>query len=443
MLPGGSGWTVLGASASFVSPHATINNAIIINANSGRLTLASLLRTVTLHLKILTTEVTISTGEGQYQEMMRARPGRSVIEEMAADLGIDGIGISDSHPLELAREGFRTAIDRGFIPQATAPKPETLKRLTTPTSHLKGAKSIVSAYESYDGSHPDVADPAHGVIAGYTRSNYYEDLRRRLQRLGTLLEKAFAARSKAFSNYVTLAEKPIAQRAGLGFYGKHGVIITPGHGSFVVLGELITDLEVEPDEPLDTTCGACRLCVDTCPTGAVALPHFVDKIRCIQYLSERRGIIPMEIRRLWKNRLYGCTTCQDVCPHNADIKPVARTVEHGFVGASLPLADVITMDEKRFLHMFAANQIGRREPNAIRRNAIVAAGSIRSEALLPAIVETVRDPDPMIRQHGLWAFARIKGTAARPMLERALEAETDAVVRTEIKTLLDGMAGFA
>jgi epoxyqueuosine reductase len=208
-----------------------------------------------LHLKIIPIDVIIDTGEGQYQQMTPAQSANAIIKEMAAESGIDGIGITDSSPLNVARGDFETAIRGGLIPAENAPHSKTLYRLTTPASHLRSARSIVSAYESYDGGPPDTEDLTSGVIAPYARSNYYEDLRLRLERVAALMEKTFKARSKVFSCYVTLAEKPIARRAGLGFYGKHGVIITPGHGSLVVLGEIITDLELEPDEALDTTCG--------------------------------------------------------------------------------------------------------------------------------------------------------------------------------------------
>jgi epoxyqueuosine reductase len=184
-----------------------------------------------------------------------------------------------------------------------------------------------------------------------------------------------------------------------------------------------------------------RLWIRPVVTGAIVRPGFVDRIRCIQHLSERRGIIPPEIREVWRTRLYGCSTCQEVCPHNAGLAPVARAVKHGFVGRSLPLGDIVRMDEATFKATFAGNQIGMRERNAIRRNAIVAAGSVRARTLLPEITDAAGDPDPMIRQHSLWAAARIEGPAARSRLEVALRAEKETSVITEIKTLLDGTGG--
>ncbi len=367
----------------------------------------------------------------------------SGIRQAAREAGIDAIGICDSSPLDDTRRAYDLAIERGYIPAETAPRKPTLIRLTTPGRHLKGARSVVSACQSYYTGKTDGSDPTSGIIAPYTRCNYYEDLRLRLEQVASFMRQTLGCRTKVFSCYVTLAEKPLAYKAGLGFYGKNGVIISPDFGSFVVLGEVVTDLEIEPDAPLADTCGKCTLCMEACPTGAISEPYFVDRNRCIQNLSATRTIIPPEIREIWRNRLYGCTTCQDACPYNGSLTPVGHSVNQGVIGPSLPLAGVMSMDETTFRATFANNQIGRRERNVIRRNAVIAAGSSRSEALLPALTMCTGDPDPMIRQHSMWAVFKIKGRSAGPMLARALKREDDPQVIAELKTLLDGGAEVA
>jgi epoxyqueuosine reductase len=365
------------------------------------------------------------------------------IKERAAELGIDGIGVCDSGVLAGTRKEFGIAINRGLIPQSQAPSSRTLVRLTTPATHLRGARAVISAYESYYTGEPGCSDPAEGVIAHYTRANYYHDLKLRLRRLSDFMRKDFGCRTKVFSCYVTLAEKPLARKAGLGFYGKNGVIVTERHGSFVVLGEIITDLELEPDPMLDMTCGSCRLCMDACPTGAIPAPYMVNRNLCIQYLSERRCIIPLKTRDAWRNRLYGCTTCQDVCPHNRNLPATSRSVSYGRVGASLPLRDVLLMDERQFQSRFAENQIGMREPNAIRRNAVIAAGNSQSPRFLSLLTTLATEPDYVIRQHSLWAIWRIRGPASRSLLESVLRTEKVPAITDEIKTLLDGFGCVA
>jgi len=388
-------------------------------------------------------EVTIDYGRGQDREMAQASAAKSAISDEAKRLGIDGVGTSDASPLEHVRRSLEAAISRGYVPPEIVPSPATILKLATPTRHLKSARSVISAYQAYYTGEAPSDDPLVGTIARYTIANHYEDLRLRLSRLADFMKQALGARTKVMCCYVSLAEKPLAERAGLGFYGKHGVIVTPGHGSFVVLGEILTDLELQPDAKLDQTCGACTRCLEACPVGALTTPYFVDRTLCIQAHCGRRTTIPPPVRAAWGNRFYGCTTCQDVCPYNAHLKPTSRRVEHGRVGNQVRLEEVLLISQPEFEQRFQQNQIGMRERNTIRRNAIVAAGNSRSETLIDALTICARDADPMIRQHALWAIWRIRGEAAGPALARALEVETDPSVAHEINTLLDGIAGVA
>jgi epoxyqueuosine reductase len=375
--------------------------------------------------------------------MAQASAAKGAISDEAKRLDIDGVRVSDASPLEHVRRSMEAALSRGFVPPEIVPSPAAILKMTTPKHHLKSARSVISAYQAYYTGEAPSEDPLVGSVARYTIANHYEDLRRRLCRLAGFLTQAFGAKTKVMCCYVSLAEKPLAERAGLGFYGKHGVIITPEHGSFVVLGEVLTDLELEPDSRLDRTCGACVRCLEACPVGALTTAYLVDRTLCIQAHCGRRTTIPPAVRAAWGNRFYGCTTCQDVCPHNAHLKPASRTVEHGRVGGMVRLEDVLLISQAEFEQRFRDNQIGMRERNTIRRNAIVAAGNSRSEALIDALTMCAGDGDPMIRQHALWAIWRIRGEAAGPALSKALEGETDPSVAQEIKTLLDGITGMA
>ena len=375
--------------------------------------------------------------------MNRSATAKRIIREYAWDLGIDGIGSCDAEPLVEAREAFESAIRQGLIPEASVPRPKTIVRLTTPRKHLAGARSVISAFEYYHKNGGPESDPSMGKVAAYTSANHYLDLKIKLETLAGFMAKEFGCRTKVFSCYVTLAEKPLALKAGMGFYGKHGVIITPEYGSYVVLGELLTDLDLEPDPPSRLQCGDCTLCMDACPTGAITAPYMLDRGRCIQYISERRGVVPPEVRDVWGNRLYGCSTCQDVCPFNARLTPTPREVVFGRVGGAIPIGEVLAMDDPGFRSRFSNNQIGMREPAAIKRNAIIAAGNSRLDSFVPALNRLTRDPDPMVRQHSLWALAKIRGPEVRGLLERAIRSEANPHVQSEIKSLLDGVIRFA
>ncbi len=370
-----------------------------------------------------------------------AKPSKRLLKDLAADLDIDALGISNATDLSEASDRIwkLKQIDPKL---ASALKGFRSPRYFLPYRHLNSTRSIISACQCHLSGEDETNDPTKGVIASYTRSNHYEDLRRKLLKLADFLRKEYGARTKVFSCYVSLAEKPLAEKAGIGSYGKNGIIFTPTFGSLVVLGEILTDAEFEPDTPLEWDCGVCRVCIDTCPTGAIVRPYVVDRTKCLQYLSERSCTIPLEVREVWGNRLYGCTTCQDVCPRNSRIRHVTRKVEIGNVGATIPLEEVIVMDEEKFAARFANNQIGMRECNAIRKNAIIAAGNSRSDTLLPPLLETLNDPDPIIRRHTYWAVAKINPARAKSLLEKALVKENDASVQLELKTILDGLSSL-
>ncbi len=362
---------------------------------------------------------------------------RDFVIKAAREIGIDKIGICSADPFEDYRERI-APIDAANGENKRRNRAPAVSRFANPRSHLRNARTIISACHCYHDGYKE-KDPLRGEIAPYTRANNYEALRQKLLTLAGLLKTKYGARSKVFSCYVSLCEKPIAVRAGIGYYGKNGIVITEEFGSYVVLGEILTDIEIEPyDSPIDKNCGNCDLCIKACPTGAIVAPYIVARNKCLQYLSERPCIIPHKIRLLWGNRLYGCTTCQDVCPRNRNVPIVGSRVKIGFVGASFPLEQIISMDEPTYQSIFANNQIGMRERNAIRRNAIIAAGNARSEALLPVLIDVTRDEDSLIRLHAYWAIAMIEGNKARSLLQSLLEREQNDLAKDEIKTLLDG-----
>lgn len=368
-------------------------------------------------------------------------PGRAKarIIELMEDAGIHGVGFTHAGPLTETRSHFDRAIGEGYIPPESEPGEKTLQRLVAPAARLKTARSVITAYLSYHTGERQPDGPGLGIIAPYTRANYYEELESRLRHVAHAMEEELGAAYRTSSNYVSLAEKPLAARSGLGFYGKHGIIITPRHGSFVVLGEIVTDLELEPDPPLDLNCGECIACMKACPTGAIKEPGFVDRKVCIQYIGERPGTVPQGIRRVWGNRLYGCSTCQDVCPFNRDIPAAAPDAQCGRIGSALPLEEMIEIREDAFARRFVKNQVGMRERNALRRNAIIAAAHSGLETLVPPLEACLRDPDPMIRRHAVWALARLKGSSARQTLERLVRHEWEPGVRAEALTALDGL----
>ncbi|MBI5882084.1 MAG: tRNA epoxyqueuosine(34) reductase QueG [Elusimicrobia bacterium] len=350
------------------------------------------------------------------------------VREAAAECGIDIVGFAPASPLDRQTRDLAAFCD--------------------PASVLASAASVVCAAQCYLKDEPDdLSRPGepHGLIAPYTRRNHYKDLRERLKKLAVLLaDKAEAKPKSKCSSCGPLAEKPLARGSGVGWYGKHGIIITEGFGSWVVLGEMVTELEFEPDPEIPGGCGDCDACVRACPTGAITSPGCLDRSKCFQHLTNSASPMPRDWRKLWGRRLYGCATCQEVCPKNAGVKPSGRTVETGVVGPSIPLLPLLTMTEAEYRTRYSGNQIAARwvRFDAIRRNACLSLGNSQDPAAIPALTDALRcDPSALIRGHAAWALGKIGGARSKSALEKQRPAEIDAQAAGEISSALEAPDG--
>ena len=337
-----------------------------------------------------------------------------------------------------------------------------------PRRLLERARSIVCVALSY--AHPDPAD-AHdasdaqnlrGQIARYARGeDYHLVLKRRLQELAARITARFGDSARApESAYrvcvdsAPLLERALASRAGLGFIGKNTLLITPGIGSYTVLGELLIDLDLDASaaqaKPMATRCGSCRLCIDVCPTGALISEYRIDARRCISYLTiENSGAIPRELRRAIGTWIFGCDLCQEICPWNAgtmlrggqgadpDLRPRPQHARPEL----LWLLQLGAAQFRRFVKRTALRRIGRSQ---LLRNVAVALGNVGTRAELPALQSALEREPPLVRQHLAWAIGEIglrEESAHEPamaMLRAALRQEADEAVRGEIaQTLTD------
>lgn len=326
------------------------------------------------------------------------------IKDHARLLGIDDLRITTAEPFHEAIDHLRKQEAAGFFNSNRHYLASTYDVRTI----LPNAQSIIVACEFYlTDEREDLSasgDP-HGRIARYTWRNYYRDLRTRLKELARAVSSSPYA---VFSNG-PVAEKPLAQRSGLGFYGKHSILLHPEYGSWIVLGEIITDIALEPSQPLPLDCNNCRQCMDACPTQAIKKPYVIDRTRCIDELKNWCGRIPEDIMAVWGNRLYGCTACQDACPLNQRVKPRPPHTETGLVGSSIPLFEILTMDENDYRKRFADNQISARwiHFKAIQRNALLALAHSNDATALPFIDRFRRSSDDMLRDAAQWAYSHL------------------------------------
>lgn len=364
----------------------------------------------------------------------------SELKDFAERIGLDIVRVTSAEPFSEAANRIKAQIRRGFRPEWRIEEVDTY---CNPKSFLPDAKSVVVAAECYLTSEPvDLSKPGepHGTIARYTWRNYYYDVKVKLKKVAEFLKKRIGAgfRYRCYSNG-PLAEKPAAERAGVGWYGKHGIIVTKQYGSWIVLGELITNIELKEDEALDESCGNCEACINACPTNAIVEPYILDVPKCLQYMTHHQMVMPNHVREAWGKRLYGCTTCQEVCPINKKVKPKNRKPSYGYVGPSLPLKSVLQMNEKEYRRRFRENQIGHWWVSfgAIQRNAVVALGNIGDSTAIPILAQKLeKSRSTIIKRHAAWAMGKIGGQEAKITLEKALKRELNPQIRKEIKDAL-------
>ena len=276
-----------------------------------------------------------------------------------------------------------------------------------------------------------------GRIAAYALGrDYHEVLLERMEPLLAMLrEQGHVA--KTYVDHGWMLDRAAAARAGLGWLGKNTNLLIPGVGSSVLLAEIVTSAELERDEPLKKTCGSCDACMRVCPTGALIEPGVLDNRRCISFWTiEHRGVIPLDIRLLIGDWIFGCDLCQEICPVNVSPRaaaPDAQALEAfgPTIEARPRLEELLALDEQRFRARFRSSAVWRTRRSGLLRNACIALGNIADRGSVSALAGALDDQEPLVRGHAAWALGRLGGAAARTHLERALRREVDAWVREE------------
>jgi epoxyqueuosine reductase len=284
-----------------------------------------------------------------------------------------------------------------------------------PQEILPGANSVIMLATSYylpDSDNP-ICNESSGVIARYARfKDYHDVLANRLKQLAGFVTHlgGEGARSLWYVDTGPMLERDFAQRAGLGFIGKHTNLISRSFGNWIFLSEIITTLELEPDAPEKNHCGSCARCISACPTNAITAPFQLDARRCISYLTiELKGPIPVELRPLIGNRIYGCDDCLAVCPWNRFAREGSIMREHARKDLDAAhLVDLLALDDAGFKKLFAGTPILRTKRKGLLRNVCVALGNVADEAALPALEKAIGDVEPLISEHARWAIEQIK-----------------------------------
>jgi epoxyqueuosine reductase len=334
------------------------------------------------------------------------------LRQLAEELGLDAVGAAPATPYEETERHIRERRARGLFADMrfTMSRPE---ESCHPETLLPGARTVVSAALCYYAPEPERPD-GHGRLPRYTWFDGYAELREKLDELGRRL-----CRLEAGGSYRVLVDanqhvdREAAARSGVGFYGKNTLLITRRHGSWVVLGTLVTDLELEPTPPLDLDCGACRLCIDACPTGALDEPGVLDSTRCLSYWTQAPAAIPESYRAGLDAQVYGCDICQDVCPWNRGIeKRRDGALPRAAVEPHVSLVDWLRADPGELRRRYARLYVPRDDGRWLRRNALVAAGNVGRERERAAVEPYLEDGDELLREHASWALARMEARGA-------------------------------
>jgi len=374
---------------------------------------------------------------------------KSRIVAQAKQLGFDLVGVASAQPFVKEERIFKERRDAGFFERWHYGDP-IIEANCRPQLALPNARSIVCTATSYYAdvkTHDPTASGLAGAVSSYAWGlDYHKVIGRRLRALADFIEREFAG-SLCLSCIDTgpMVDRAAAVRAGIAWFGKNGNVLTKRFGSYVFLAELLTTLELEPDEPLQTNCGSCTECIAQCPTGAIGPEGAVDGRRCLSDLTQMKGPIPLEYRRALGNRLWGCDDCQTCCPVNgrqaAASHPEFSPLAH--IGTAMDLPSVLLMTTAQFRRRFGPTAMAWRGKAVLQRNAAVALGNSRDRRAVAPLVQALHDRKPLVRGHAAWALGELGGDRAKGALEDLLLGERVAWVRDEAEDALHRLAGQA
>jgi epoxyqueuosine reductase len=324
------------------------------------------------------------------------------IKARAQELGFDLCGITSAAASEHA-DYFGEWIADGQQGEMgwLAREPE---RRSDPRRVLDDARSIIFLGMNYYQSSP----PLRGRVARYALGeDYHLIFAEKLSVFVEELKKNYGHQHRFYADTGPVLEKPLAQRAGIGWQGKSTMLINRHYGPWLLLGEILTTLELEPDAPAQDHCGSCTRCIDVCPTRAITAPYQLDARLCIAYLTiELKGSIPVELRPLIGNRIFGCDECLDVCPWNRFARQASETRFHA--AQNWDLHELLQLTDAEFKGRFETSPISRVKRRGLARNICVALGNIGTEDDLPALQRALEDGEPLVREHAQWAIEQIE-----------------------------------
>lgn len=325
------------------------------------------------------------------------------LRELAGELGLDAVGAAAAKPYANVERTIAARKARGLLADLrfTIVRPEVSCH---PELLVPGARSVVAAALAYYAPGPEPQD-GEGRLSRHAWRDIYAELRAKLEALAG----AIGGTARVLVDSSNHVDAEAAARAGVGFYGKNTLVIVPRLGSWVALGAVITDAEIEPAPALERGCGSCRLCLEACPTGALVEPGVLDAGRCLSYWTQAAAPTPEPFRRAMADRVYGCDACQEVCPWNRGPEKRAAAVAPESGEPAVSLADWLSADASDLLERYRRLYVPRRDVRWLRRNALVACAAAGTAEHVPPLERFAAGSDALLADHAAWALRQLRG----------------------------------
>ena len=371
-------------------------------------------------------------------------PLEQLVKDYALEVGFDLAGIAAAAPFNDHKRVTLQRLSDGLMEGLPWFNEARVERGTDLQRLLPGARSVISVALSYHLPANGTPQTLEGRVARYAwGDDYHKVMKKRLKLYVRGLSERLGRDINArwYVDDGPMLDRAAAQRAGVGWFGKNTNILTSGHGSWVFLGQIVTDLELQPDLPLRKNCGSCTLCLEACPTAALPAPYVIDNEKCISHQTiENRGDIPIEIRPLMSDWVFGCDICQDVCPVNVKAFYTREQAFRKKRFTTLQLVEMLDMTEDEFRQRFSNSPLKRAKLAGLKRNACVALGNSRDPSAIPALTRALNEESSLVRRHAAWALGSLGGADARTALHSALSSESNEPTQREIKDAITSMA---
>ncbi|SCG82967.1 putative iron-sulfur cluster-binding protein [Proteiniborus sp. DW1] len=354
-------------------------------------------------------------------------------------LGIDIIGFTKTEKLNDMAKFLRDREEKGYD---TEFEEKDVVLRTNPLILMPDSRTIIAIGLSYNVEYKMISSKDikwQGVLSKSSwGEDYHKVLRSKMEMLVKEISKVVDFKYTVCVDTSPLIDRQIAMRAGIGWYGKNCSIINDDFGSFIFLGYILTDLELEEDNRVEEKCGDCRLCIDACPGGAIEEGYIINTKRCISYLTQTKDRVPYDLREKMGVKIYGCDTCQQVCPKNQNIQKgnseefIPKTT-NGVVN----IEEIMTISNKEFKGKYGTMSGAWRGKNVLKRNAIIALANIGDKSCMELLKDALNDESPMIREYAAWAIIKIDEERGIELVQERILKEKDIDIAEEMKRLIE------